>query len=1062
MPEYNKLKNCIKFPTSIIIRGEDLLGIELAKSLLEQGGFVILIDNGITDLDKYLPLIDAYFDNLLILDYSGIVSLKQDLRRLDYVFYLNHQAADFSQKISTQEFLQSSNYLDAVLDLTAKFDAKFLLTTSIKAHQLLVSDKVIDLNYAVDADARYSVYSELEIQRYAESLVKEYQEKVGVNARVVRLGTLLGKGMEINIDTNLVQLILAALAGKNLVIPGDGLESDYYIHYLDAAYGIIKAQFTPNTKGQIYTLANEEEVTVLSLAYKLLELIPTAKEIQFNQDDNNLPPIKLYKPAQNLVKIGWRPRIAMERALKQTIDFIDYRIKEAGGDVSAINQELIPINRAVAKAPKTFKDKLLDFFFIAEEGQDTTQAEINARAEAMATINTQGALARLIAERKRQEQARRGNIIIANNQLRESIKPKPKLNSLQKLDNALSTALWNFKGNFEGLKNMSVTDFVFMLVGIGVFLGLYFTVISPVLSFGRNLFIINDEFNQLVTANQIQDFSQAQASIKVINSNLKQSQDRMLELQSIFKIFGKDEAYRNIQLLISNSMQFTAGMDSVYLGLEPWQEYLESFYPGFMQRLDGSTHISVDGSQEYSEILTKINRANSELVLNLSTNIKLLPQIEQGLQKMPLNIYDSLSENLLKLEENLNGINAVANITPYSSELLGANTTKNYLLIIQDNYRYTVGGGEVAGLIWLEVTNGAVKDIKVVNWDQYANATASFNNQELSELKLSASRVISTTNAKQKDVALIADDKVFLNYLQKYFEQQFSTSFDMVISVNNNTLTNLIGDKGITIRQENLIGKNLASYLANKLPASVTVSSRNAIILDMWAVVFEQRFNDLNENATIIANVFSQGLTKNDVRLYSTNVIIQKLLTENIDNNKVKDKIFIGANYDQKTNTLATEPTLTLSGSVNYLKNGEVKKDFILSANGFDSLENLVVCVPYASKDLLVTKAAPDLITQVISYESDKSCVILLENADLKYGISYYNVNTNQSIDESSINKLELITIPGIEVLYDIEFVFESGTNNIIPDFAGFSKQSNGFLYRGSSNGSNLFIFSKN
>jgi len=55
--------------------------------------------------------------------------LQSDLRRLDYVFYLNHHFTDQSQKVSTQEFLQASNYLDAVLDLTAKFDAKFLLST---------------------------------------------------------------------------------------------------------------------------------------------------------------------------------------------------------------------------------------------------------------------------------------------------------------------------------------------------------------------------------------------------------------------------------------------------------------------------------------------------------------------------------------------------------------------------------------------------------------------------------------------------------------------------------------------------------------------------------------------------------------------------------------------------------------------------------------------------------------------------------------------------------------------------------------------------------------------
>lgn len=1060
MAEYNKLKNCVKYPTSLIIRGEDLLGVELAKSLLEQGGFVILIDNGVSTVEKYLPLIDAYSDNLLLVDYSGLVDLKEDLRRLDYVFYLNHQAGDFSTRISTQEFLQASNYLDAVLDLTAKFDAKFLLTTSIKAHQLLVADKVIDLNYAIDAEARYSVYSELEIQRYAESLVKEYQERVGINARVVRLGILLGKGMEINLDTHLVQMIISALAGRNLMIPGDGLDSDYYIHYLDAAYGIIKAQFTPNTKGQIYTLANEEEVTVLSLAYKLLELIPTAKEIQFDANDNTLPPIKLYKPAQNLMQIGWKPRINLERALKQTIDFIEFRVTEAGGDINVLNRELIPINPVKVAKEKTFKEKVLDFFFIAEATTKQSQAEVNAKAEAAANMNTEGALARLIAERKRQEQARKGNIILANNQLRSAIQPKPKLNALQKVDNALSTALWNFKSNFDGLKNMTVLDFVFLLVGIAIFLGIYFSIISPIFSFAKNLYFINENFNKLQAVTNSQDYVAAGEYTKSIATDLKQAQDRVTDLQGLFKVTGKEDAYKNIQTLLSNGVQFCDGMETVYAGLAPWQSYIANFEPGFMQRLDGNTYISVDGSKDYSPAIKEITSANTDLTLSLATNLKLLPQIEAGLKKMPGNLYEPLQDNFADISKGLQGIDSVAKITPYTPVLLGSDTTRHYLIVLQDNLRYTAGGGEIAGVLMLDVNNGAIKNIKVLNFDKYAAATANFTSAEVSELLISSTSLITTTNGKQRDVALIADSNIQLQHLQKYFEEQLKVSVDLTLTMNLNTLKDLIGTQGINLRSQNLLDTGVNDYIAEKIPASATESSRNDLLLDLTGVVFEQRFNDIGANASLITKTFNDGVANKDIRFYSSNLVLTKLLTESFPITANDDAIYIGANYDQKSVTLNKDALLTLSGTITLQKDGKIKKDLTLVASGFDKLQNLVFCGVRSARELTVTKAATELVTYANS--ENKSCVILLENSDLKYGISYYNINNKTNVDGSLPFKLELNTSPGIEVLYDIEFVFESGIANITPVKEGFTRQTNSFLYRGNSSGSNLFVFNSN
>ncbi len=66
MQEKQKLKSSIKYPTTIIIRGNNFLAFEVAKSLIEQGGYVIIIDYDIDALEKrYESILDTKLLTLL-------------------------------------------------------------------------------------------------------------------------------------------------------------------------------------------------------------------------------------------------------------------------------------------------------------------------------------------------------------------------------------------------------------------------------------------------------------------------------------------------------------------------------------------------------------------------------------------------------------------------------------------------------------------------------------------------------------------------------------------------------------------------------------------------------------------------------------------------------------------------------------------------------------------------------------------------------------------------------------------------------------------------------------
>ena len=189
-----KLKNTVKYPTSLIFGGLSKLGLEIADSLLEQGGYVIIVDNY---TEENLGRLQVFPKDSMIsfVDYTTLPNLDEELRRLDYVFFFNHETNSLDKKRGVQEFLKVSNYLDTVLALTSKFDAKFLLTTSIKAHQISLYNDDFKLMHHEE----HKIYTDSELQRNSESMVLEAIEKSNLDGRIVRMAEIIGDGIDFSI-----------------------------------------------------------------------------------------------------------------------------------------------------------------------------------------------------------------------------------------------------------------------------------------------------------------------------------------------------------------------------------------------------------------------------------------------------------------------------------------------------------------------------------------------------------------------------------------------------------------------------------------------------------------------------------------------------------------------------------------------------------------------------------------------------------------------------------------------------------------------------------------------
>lgn len=858
IPEKYKLKNTIKFPTSVIIGGLNRLGLEIADSLVEQGGYVIIVDTYTQDTENKLS---AFDNNSLVsfLDYSAIPHLDEDVRRLDYVFYFQHESDDLNKKISTTEFLNLSNYLDSALNLAKKFNAKFLLTTSIKAHQLVLSKQDINLDYGyTTGTARHTVYTEMELQKYAESLAMEYFEKEKLDARIVRLGELIGDGMDFRNETAFTTIITDAVTNKQIRLSKDGLDNEWYVNILDAAYGIIKAQFSRITAGEIYSITYDTPFTNLSIAYKIQEYDTDAREIIFVEEKDNLPPLKLYKPAPNLSTIGWTPRVNIEKSIKQSLAAAKINLMERSTSGKSTN----PNNNLV--------DKIKGFLAIAESDSPIE--------------NDAGAVSRLIAERKRQEELRKKSIEMAN------FTSKTKNKKQRTFSEQVEDAFWSFFRTigssvniFKNKSPLQITSII--LVGV-LFAFIYFNYVSPAVALTRNVLVLYPEIDKLKSDLSKGDFKSLNSTLDTVIFHFEDTKNIVQRFQGTASLLALELQYRELVKNLDAYGVFLDGAKNLSIGMEPFSEYLNALQNNTITRAATDSYLSLSSSgEDYSNLLNQIN--------------SLSPFVEDGVSKIQLSSESiaSINYDLIPgfIAQTITPINqsiiSVADQTKNSSasrhipNLLGAEGAKTYLVLLLDSSRPMPLGGSIGAYALISLNNGSIVEATVQSVDDTIFLFDALSSEDLEKINARRFSFVPKSELSIEALASVKDVEQLKPIMEKVIKSTFNRPVDGLVVVNTDALgqtLNLvsnISNQFATIGDVEFRNSNILPSLQLATNQSDNVVQRNALLAQLFANLVNKSVDVLKSNPSELVSAIDNAATARDVVVTMPNMEYQDYIS---------------------------------------------------------------------------------------------------------------------------------------------------------------------------------------
>jgi UDP-glucose 4-epimerase len=153
-----------------------------------------------------------------------------------------------------------------------------------------------------------------------------YQKQYGLPVTIVRLFNTVGPRQVGRYGMVLPRFVQAALRNEPLKVHGDGEQTRCFCHVTDVVDALIRLMAEPATRGQVFNLGSETEVSINDLAKKVIIAARSSSMIehvsyqeaygqQFEDMLRRVPDLSRIRKA-----IGFSPRMNLEQIVKSVID----------------------------------------------------------------------------------------------------------------------------------------------------------------------------------------------------------------------------------------------------------------------------------------------------------------------------------------------------------------------------------------------------------------------------------------------------------------------------------------------------------------------------------------------------------------------------------------------------------------------------------------------------------------------------------------------------------------------------------------------------------------------
>jgi len=166
-------------------------------------------------------------------------------------------------------------------------------------------------------------------KRCAETLMFDYHRQHALAIKVARIFNTYGPNMHPNDGRVISNFIVQALKGDDITIYGDGSHTRSFCYVDDLIDGIIRLMRSPADFIGPVNLGNPGEYTIRELAEAVLRLTGSRSKLSFKPLPSDDPARRSPDIALAKARLDWRPTVALEDGLQETIAYFRALLREA-------------------------------------------------------------------------------------------------------------------------------------------------------------------------------------------------------------------------------------------------------------------------------------------------------------------------------------------------------------------------------------------------------------------------------------------------------------------------------------------------------------------------------------------------------------------------------------------------------------------------------------------------------------------------------------------------------------------------------------------------------------
>ena len=158
-------------------------------------------------------------------------------------------------------------------------------------------------------------------KRCAETLFFDYHRQHRVKIKVARIFNTYGPQMLPNDGRVVSTFVVQALDNKPITVFGEGTQTRSFCFIDDLIEGLVRLMDSPDTVTGPINLGNQQEIMVIELARKIIQITKSSSEIEYHclpYDDpvRRCPDISCAQKTLN-----WKPIVPLDVGLKKTVEF---------------------------------------------------------------------------------------------------------------------------------------------------------------------------------------------------------------------------------------------------------------------------------------------------------------------------------------------------------------------------------------------------------------------------------------------------------------------------------------------------------------------------------------------------------------------------------------------------------------------------------------------------------------------------------------------------------------------------------------------------------------------